>query len=55
VIFQRPSVFYRLLHNDTSLAIQRRIRHAGLTMVTLPMLVHELRRNAAASATSVAV
>ena len=39
MIFQRERWWHRLLHNETALAIQRRLQWAGKTMVTLPIRV----------------
>ncbi len=39
VIFQRERWYHRLLHNETALAIERRLRWAGKTMVTMPIRV----------------
>jgi uncharacterized membrane protein SirB2 len=39
MIFRRESWYHRLLHNETALAIEKRLRWAGLTMVTLPIRV----------------
>jgi amino acid transporter len=41
LIFQRERWWHRLLHNETSLAIQQRLQWAGKTMVTLPIRVRE--------------
>ena len=40
IVFSEPRWFDRLLHNDTSYAIQRRLRFAGLTVVILPVRLH---------------
>ena len=37
MIFQRERWYHRLLHNETALAIQKRLQWAGRTMVTLPV------------------
>ncbi|MGN6393913.1 MAG: APC family permease [Gemmatimonadales bacterium] len=39
MIFQRERWYHRLLHNETALAIEKRLRWAGQTMVTLPIRV----------------
>jgi hypothetical protein len=39
LIFQREKWYHRLLHNETPLAVERRLRWAGKTMVTLPIRV----------------
>ncbi|MBI4388128.1 MAG: amino acid transporter, partial [Candidatus Omnitrophica bacterium] len=41
LVFERPQWYHRLLHNETSYAIQRRIRFAGLPMVILPIRIRE--------------
>lgn len=40
-IFQRERWFHRLLHNETALAVEKRLRWLGQTMVTLPIRVRE--------------
>ncbi len=37
LIFQKERWYQRLLHNETALAIQKRLQWAGKTMVTLPV------------------
>jgi hypothetical protein len=39
MIFQREKWYHRLLHNETALAIEKRLRWRGKTMVTLPIRV----------------
>ena len=39
VIFQREKWYHRLLHNETALAIEKRLRWSGHTMVTLPIRI----------------
>jgi amino acid transporter len=39
LIFQRERWYHRLLHNETPLAVERRLRWVGKTMVTLPIRV----------------
>ncbi len=39
VIFQREHFFYKMLHNETAFAIQRRLQWKGITMVILPIRV----------------
>jgi hypothetical protein len=39
LIFQREKWHHRLLHNETPLALERRVRWVGKTMVTLPICV----------------
>jgi len=41
MIFQREKWFHRLLHNETALAVEKRLRWAGQTMVTMPIRVQE--------------
>ena len=41
MIFQRERWWHGLLHNDTALAIQKRLQWAGRTMVTMPLRVRE--------------
>ncbi len=41
IIFENPTWFARILHNETAYAIQREIRFAGLPMVILPLVLHE--------------
>lgn len=41
VIFQREKWYHRLLHNETALAIEKRLRWAGKTMVTMPIRIRE--------------
>jgi amino acid transporter len=41
MIFQRERWYDRLLHNETALALQKRLQWAGKTMVTLPVRVRE--------------
>jgi hypothetical protein len=41
LIFQRERWWQRLLHNETALAIQKRLQWSGRTMVTLPIRVRE--------------
>jgi hypothetical protein len=39
VIFGRERWYQRLLHNETALAVQRRLQWAGITMVIMPARV----------------
>lgn len=39
VIFERERWYQRLLHDETALAIQKRLQWAGETMVILPARV----------------
>jgi amino acid transporter len=41
MIFQRQKWYHRLLHNETALAVETRLRWLGKTMVTLPIRVRE--------------
>jgi amino acid transporter len=41
LIFQRERWYQRLLHNETALAIQKRLQWAGRTMVLMPIRVRE--------------
>lgn len=43
MIFQREMWYHRLLHNETALAVERRLRWVGKTMVTLPVRVQTAR------------
>ncbi len=40
MVFENPAWYHRFLHNETSYAIQRQIRFAGLSMVILPVLLN---------------
>ena len=39
LVFENDRVYYRLLHNETAFAIQRRLQFAGLQAVVLPIRV----------------
>jgi amino acid transporter len=41
MIFRREKWFHRLLHNETAAAVEKRLRWAGKTMVTMPIRVQE--------------
>jgi amino acid transporter len=41
MIFRREKWYHRLLHNETALAVEKRLRWAGKTMVTMPIRVQE--------------
>jgi hypothetical protein len=41
LIFQRERWYQRMLHNETALAIQKRLQWAGRTMVMMPIRVRE--------------
>ncbi len=43
MIFQREKWYHRLLHNETALAVEKRLRWMGKTMVTLPVRVQDVR------------
>jgi hypothetical protein len=44
LVFERDTLFHRILHNETALAIQRRLQFAGLEAVVLPIRVRTLSR-----------
>jgi len=37
LLFDEDSTWSRLLHNETAFLIQRRLQHAGIPMVVLPV------------------
>jgi len=39
MIFAREKWYHRLLHNETPLALEKRLRWLGKTMVTLPIRI----------------
>ena len=39
LIFAKEQLYYRLLHNETAFAIQRRLQFAGMQTVVLPIRV----------------
>ncbi len=41
MIFERERWYQRILHNETALAIQKRLQWAGKTMVTMPVRLRE--------------
>jgi hypothetical protein len=41
MIFRQERWYHRLLHNETALAVEKRLRWVGKTMVTLPIRVRE--------------
>ena len=43
MIFRREKWYHRLLHNETALAVEKRLRWVGKTMVTLPVRVQDVR------------
>jgi len=49
LVFENDRFYYRLLHNETAFAIQRRLQFAGLQAVVLPIRVLEPRKKKAKS------
>jgi hypothetical protein len=45
LVFQRESVFTRLLHHETTGSIQRRLQFLGIQTIVLPIRVWDLRRS----------
>jgi amino acid transporter len=43
MIFRREKWYHRLLHNETALAVEKRLRWVGKTMVTLPVRVQDAK------------
>lgn len=41
LVFERPHWYHRILHNDASFAISRKIRFAGLPLLSLPIRIRE--------------
>jgi hypothetical protein len=41
MIFQRETWYHRLLHNETALAVEKRLRWVGKCMVTMPIRVRQ--------------
>ena len=41
LVFENDRIYYRILHNETAFAIQRRLQFAGLQAVVLPIRVIE--------------
>ena len=39
LVFESDRFYYRLLHNETAFAIQRRLKFAGLQAIVLPIRV----------------
>jgi hypothetical protein len=37
IIFEEDTAYNRLLHNETAFLIQRRLQHAGVPMIVLPV------------------
>ena len=46
LIFQREQWYHRLLHNETALVIEKRLRWLGKTVVTLPIRLRDARETA---------
>jgi hypothetical protein len=46
LVFENDRFYYRLLHNETAFAIQRRLQFAGLQAVVLPIRVLEPKKKA---------
>ncbi len=46
LVFENDRFYYRVLHNETAFAIQRRLQFAGLQAVVLPIRVLEPRKKA---------
>jgi hypothetical protein len=46
LVFENDRFYYRLLHNETAFAIQRRLQFAGLQAIVLPIRVLEASRRA---------
>jgi amino acid transporter len=44
LVFENDKFYYRLLHNETAFAIQRRLQFAGLQAVVLPIRVLETKK-----------
>jgi hypothetical protein len=49
LVFENDRFYYRLLHNETAFAIQRRLQFAGLQAVVLPIRVLEPKKKKAKS------
>jgi amino acid transporter len=50
LVFENDRFYYRLLHNETAFAIQRRLQFAGLQAIVLPIRVTDPRRDRARKA-----
>ena len=50
LVFENDRFYYRLLHNETAFAIQRRLQFAGLQAIVLPIRVIDPRRERAQKA-----
>jgi hypothetical protein len=44
LVFENDKFYYRILHNETAFAIQRRLQFAGLQAVVLPIRVLESKK-----------
>ncbi len=44
LVFENDRFYYRLLHNETAFAIQRRLQFAGLQAIVLPIRVFEPKK-----------
>jgi K+ transporter len=44
LVFENDRVYYKILHNETAFAIQRRLQFAGLQAIVLPIRVTEPKR-----------
>lgn len=49
LVFENDKFYYRILHNETAFAIQRRLQFAGLQAVVLPIRVLEPKKKGAPS------
>jgi Amino acid permease len=47
LVFEKDNLYHRILHNETALAIQRRLQFAGLEAVVLPIRVMRRRHRMA--------
>jgi amino acid transporter len=48
IIFEEDTPWYRFLHNETAFLIQRRLQHAGVPMIVLPVQIALLAEREAA-------
>ena len=48
LVFEKDNLYHRILHNETALAVQKRLQFAGLETVVLPIRVRGPRRPRAA-------
>ena len=46
LVFENDRFYYRVLHNETAFAIQRRLQFAGLQAVVLPIRVFLPKKSA---------